>query len=284
LCGNANATDADAVNLTILGCRSGMPADGQASSGYLVTAGATQVLLDCGPGVATALSAVTRPDALDAIVITHVHLDHCYDLLPIGKTLITAGLRYPAPGEPPQTDVRIRRVPLYLPAGSAALFHQLASLFPVTTAPALDKAFELAFDVHEYRGGDTFTVGDLVIDLTLLAHAAPNCGVRLSGADGTLAYTGDTGRTPALRELAKDADLLLAECTLAEPDPGPHGHLCAEDAAAVAAEAAVGGLVLTHFSSADPGRLAADRQRAAATFRGPVHLASPNARFSVLAH
>ncbi len=279
--GNGIAPDAGVVNLTILGCRSGMPADGQASSGYLVTTGTTRVLLDCGPGVAMALSGVTRPDTLDAIVITHVHLDHCYDLLPIGKTLLTAGLRYPAPGEPPQTSVRLRRVPLYVPAGSAPLFHRLAALFPVTTAPALDRAFELAFDVHEYREGDTFTVGDAEIGLTRLAHAAPNCGVRVSTAEGTLAYTGDTGRTPALHTLATGADLLLAECTLTESDPGPHGHLCAQDAAAVAEAARVGQLVLTHFSSADPAWLAASRQRAVATFGGPVHLASPNARFSV---
>ena len=279
--GNGTAPDAEVVNLTILGCRSGMPADGQASSGYLVTAGSTRILLDCGPGVALALSGVTRPDTLAAIVITHVHLDHCYDLLPIGKTLLTAGLRYPAPGAPPQTSLSMTKLPLYVPAGSLPLFERLAALFPVTTAPVLDRAFELAFDVHEYVDGDTFTVGDAEIGLTELAHAAPNCGVRVGTAEGTLAYTGDTGRTPALHTLATGADLLLAECTLTESDPGPHGHLCAEDAAAVAETAGVGQLVLTHFSSADPAWLAASRQRAVDAFSGPVHLAAPNARFSV---
>lgn len=269
------------MDLTILGCRSGMPAHGQASSGYLVVTGATTVLLDAGPGVATALSGVVEPTALDAVVITHVHLDHCYDLLPIGKSLLTAGLRYPAAGQPPQTEVRIPRVPLYVPAGATALFDRLAALFPVTTVPALDRAFELAFDVREYAPGARFTVGDAEISLELLAHAAPNCGVRVSSAGGTLVYTGDTGRSAALRGLAEGADLLLAECTLSEPDSGPHGHLCAEDAADVAAAAGVGQLVLTHFSSADPAWLAASRRRAAARFAGPVHLATPLARFPV---
>jgi ribonuclease BN (tRNA processing enzyme) len=280
---NGSAHDADRVNVTILGCRSGMPADGQASSGYLVTTDTTRLLLDCGPGVATALGAVTEPDTLDAVVITHAHLDHCYDLLPIGKTLLTSGLRYPTAGEPPQTEVRIPKLPLYLPAGTAPLFHQLAALFPVTTAPALDRAFELAFDIHEYRDGDTFTVGDTEIHLVLLRHAAPNCGVRIGSRSGTIAYTGDTGRTPALHTLADGVDLLLAECTLSESDSGPHGHLCAEDAADVAAAASVGQLVLTHFSSADPAWLASSRQRAAARFSGPVHLASPGARFPATA-
>lgn len=275
------------MDLTILGCRSGMPAQGQASSGYLVSAGSetapTRILLDCGPGVATSLSAIAEPGTLDAVVITHLHLDHCYDLLPIGKSLLSAGLRYPAAGRPPQTEVRIPRIPLYAPEGSAALFGRLAALFPVTTAPVLDRAFELAFDVREYAPGKGFTVGDTEIRPELLAHAAPNCGIRVSSAEGTLVYTGDTGRTPALRELAAGADLLLAECTLNETDDGPHGHLCAEDAAEAAADAAVGELVLTHFSTADPAWLEASRRRAAERFGGPVHIATPSARFPVRA-
>lgn len=273
------------MNVTILGCRSGMPAQGQASSGYLISAGTetapTRILLDCGPGVATSLSGIVEPNTLDAVVITHVHLDHCYDLLPIGKSLLTAGLRYPAAGQPPQTEVRIPRLPLYVPAGSAALFDRLAALFPVTTAPALDRAFELAFDVHEYAPGESFTVGDTEIHLELLAHAAPNCGVRVSSPEGILVYTGDTGRTPALRELAVGADMLLAECTLSASDDGPHGHLCAEDAAEAAADAAVGQLVLTHFSTADSAWLEASRRSAAERFDGPVHIATPSARFPV---
>ena len=41
-----------------------MPANGQASSGYLVSTDTATLLLDCGPGVATALSAVAAPDQL----------------------------------------------------------------------------------------------------------------------------------------------------------------------------------------------------------------------------
>jgi ribonuclease BN (tRNA processing enzyme) len=80
------------MQLTVLGCRAGMPADGQPSSGYLVEAGST-VLLDCGPGITTALSAVADPEDLDAVLISHLHSDHCYDLLPLGKALLQARAR-----------------------------------------------------------------------------------------------------------------------------------------------------------------------------------------------
>jgi ribonuclease BN (tRNA processing enzyme) len=43
------------MDLLVLGCQAGMPASGQASSGYLVTAGGCRILLDCGPGVAGVL-------------------------------------------------------------------------------------------------------------------------------------------------------------------------------------------------------------------------------------
>ncbi|MES9539565.1 MBL fold metallo-hydrolase [Actinomadura sp. NPDC000600] len=273
------------MNLTILGCRSGMPADGQAGSGYLVSLGPdaapTRLLLDCGPGVATALSRVGTPEMLDAVVITHVHLDHCYDLLPVGKTLLSANLRYPTAGSPPQADVRISRIPLYVPVGSAERFERLAEIFPVVTMPALDRAFELAFDVREYAPGARFAVGGAEIRLELLKHAVPNCGVRVETPEGILVYTGDTGRTAALDDLAAGTDLLLAECTLDEPDSGPHGHLCAEDAAEVAMSAGAGQLVLTHFVSADTSWLEKSRRRAAARFGGPVHIATPFAKFPV---
>lgn len=228
------------------------------------------------------LSRLGDAHPLDAVVISHVHLDHCYDLLPVGKSLLAAGLSYPAVGQPPQVDVRLaRRLPLYVPEGAAVLFDQLAALFPISTVPALDRAFDLAFDVREYQPGQQFCVGAAEVGLELLAHAAPNCGIRVTAADGTLAYTGDTGRTDALYRLARNVDLLLAECTLTEPDSGPHGHLCPEDAAEVARRADVGQLVLTHVSSADPDRLHDIRRRAEARFSGPVHVATPQGRFPV---
>ncbi|WP_205752187.1 MBL fold metallo-hydrolase [Cryptosporangium phraense] len=158
------------MNLTILGNRAGMPANGQPSSGYLVTTDDAMVLLDCGPGVATALSAITTPDQLSAIVVSHLHLDHCYDVLPLGKSLLARAL--------PSPDVEIPSVPLYVPVGATDVLRTLADLFRIPTLPILDRAFDLAFDVREYRPGDRMTVADLEISLTGLRHSAPNCWPR----------------------------------------------------------------------------------------------------------
>jgi len=267
------------MRTTILGCHAGMPADGQASSGYLVSIGPVSLLLDCGPGIATALGAAMSPVQLSAVVVTHMHLDHCYDLLPVGKSLLSPHVRYPAAGGEPQRWAELDPVPLYVPAGSGQRLRQLAALFPVSTAPVLDRVFDLAFDIREYSPGARFAVGDTDISLLEMRHSAPNCGVRIESASGSVAYTGDTGVTPALVTLAGGVDLLLAEATLAETDDGPHGHLSAADAARVAQSAAARTLVLTHFRSADQDWLTTRQEEAAQIFDGPVHLARPGRRF-----
>lgn len=53
----------------------------------------------------------------------------------------------------------------------------------------------------------------------LLPHSVPNAGVRLSAAGRSLVYTGDTGPDPAVVELARGADLLLADATYVDDVP-----------------------------------------------------------------
>ncbi len=260
-----------------------MPADGQASSAYLVSEGPRTVLLDCGPGAATALSEHLHPGALTAIVISHLHTDHCYDLLPLGKTIIAGRMRDPR-RFPTLPDAGIREfapVPLYVPRGGRAALEALASIFPVPTYPTLDRAFDLAFDVREYSPDDCVDLDGTRIELHPLRHSLANCGIRVEASGGTLAYSGDTCDVEGLVPFARGADVLLCEATLELPDDSQHGHLCAEQAGAVAAAAEVGELVLTHFVTADPGWLAARRDDARRAFAGPVHLAAPGSRFLV---
>jgi ribonuclease BN (tRNA processing enzyme) len=67
-----------------------------------------------------------------------------------------------------------------------------------------------------------------------------------------LAYSGDTGPTPALVELARDADIFLCEATLNKPEGEPHGHLTAEEAREIAAAAGARRLLLTHRATEEP--------------------------------
>jgi len=250
--------------VTVLGCQAGMPDGGRASSGYVVTTASCRLLLDCGPGVATALSGHVGAAGLDAIVISHLHPDHCYDLLPVGTTL----LRHARP------------IPLYLPRGGAALLAALGALFPARPGGA-SPSFHEAFAVHEYGSGDTARLGDCTVTLYQLRHAMPNCGVRIHDGTVSLAYTGDTGPTATLLALAGGVDLLLAEATMVDGDAGEYGHLSATDAGRLAAEAAVGQLVLTHLFATDADSVRATAAEAARVFSGPVQVAQPGACYRV---
>jgi ribonuclease BN (tRNA processing enzyme) len=270
------------MQLTVLGCRAGMPADGQASSGYLVDTGTTRLLLDCGPGIATALSALAEPDSLDAVVISHLHLDHCHDLLPLGKSLLSPLAHYPgADDDSGQRPVELPLLPLYVPAGATATLLTWASLLTVDTIPLLDQVFDGAFELREYRPGETHTIGDASLTFHELRHSKPNCGVRVGTPEGTVAYTGDTGVCDEITRLASGVDLLLAEASLEHTDHGTHGHLCAADAATAAAAADAAELVLTHFPSADETFLKARVAEAARLFPGRVSAAFPGATFVV---
>jgi ribonuclease BN (tRNA processing enzyme) len=65
------------MQLTIIGCASGMPEINRSSSSYLMQSGGTNLLFDCGDGTARALfAAKTDPATIDGIAISHLHADH----------------------------------------------------------------------------------------------------------------------------------------------------------------------------------------------------------------
>ncbi|MGA4507620.1 MBL fold metallo-hydrolase [Propionibacteriaceae bacterium G1746] len=261
------------LTITPLGRVSGMPKQGNAASGYVVTDGTTTVLLDAGPGVALMLSGAAPIEQLDAIVVTHMHIDHVYDLLAVAKMVLATRL---VRGPEGVSLADGRTIPAFVPAGGSAALRQHAALFPVVSNPLFDQAFDHAVTLTEYQPGSRVEVGSLTIDLVELAHVVTDCGVRVTSRDGhALAFTGDTGWTPALLDLARDVDLLVCENTLTAPDTSGHGHLCAAEAGRAAAMSAAGHLMLTHFWSVDPSHLADQRGAAASEYDGPITIAVP---------
>ena len=201
------------MKLTVIGCSPAWPNPAGAQSGYLVE-GAGSVLLDCGPGVLARLRARETWPSVDAVVITHFHLDHWGDLVPwIFGASFGAGRGTTRPQ-------------LWLPPGGAGTLRAFGRQL------AFGDAIERVFDVDEYSEGTTFSAGGFAVTPVKLAHYDElTFGMRVSNGDHVLAYTGDTAPTPKLIELARDVDVLLCEATLAQPETGTlRGHLTAEDA------------------------------------------------------
>jgi ribonuclease BN (tRNA processing enzyme) len=212
------------VRLTVIGSSPAWPNPGSAQSGYLVE-GPGKLLLDCGPGV---LGRLRGGDALDvdAIAITHFHLDHWGDLVP------WAWLAAYGPG-------RLRRADLWLPPGGVRELQTFADLW------GNERMFEHAFELREFTPEKPFTAAGFEVEPRRVVHYHLDAfGFRVSADRRTLSYSGDSAPTAELADLARGADLFLCEATLAHGgvERGPRGHLAADEALAVAD----GPVLLTH--------------------------------------
>ena len=218
------------MRLTIVGCSPAWPNPGGAQSGYLVE-GSGRVLLDCGPGVLPRLRMQEAWPRVDAIVITHFHLDHWGDLVPW-----TFGSMF-GPGRdvpPPQ---------LWLPPGGKeelGLFGEMLGF-----AGMFD-----AFDLREYVEGESFEADGLTITPVRVPHyQLQTYALRVTDGKATLAYSGDSAPSPELADVGRHADLFLCEATLRESREGGdglRGHLSAEEAIAAFEESGARRLVIIH--------------------------------------
>jgi ribonuclease BN (tRNA processing enzyme) len=80
------------MEVTFLGTGSAMPTGDRAQTGLLVTHDDRRLLVDCGSGVLHRLAATeTGYEAVHTVLLTHLHLDHVSDLLPLLKARWLAG-------------------------------------------------------------------------------------------------------------------------------------------------------------------------------------------------
>lgn len=240
-------------DVTVLGSSGSHTGPGRACSGYLVRADGSQLLVDCGNGSSANLQRVTRPEDLDAILITHRHVDHCVDLIGMFYAL-----RFHPAGPQP---IELYAAPEVVDTLTGLLSHDSAL------------EFREVFHVTEVTGGDRFDVGPMHVQLADAIHPVPTVSCRVEVDGVSLVYSSDSAGGPALVELARDADLFLCEATWQGDGEGyPDGmHLTAREAGRLATEAGAHRLVLTHvLGSLDRNRSLAEAQE---TFSGDLALA-----------
>jgi ribonuclease BN (tRNA processing enzyme) len=218
------------VKLKVVGCSPAWPNPGGAQSGYLVE-GPGRLLLDCGPGVLARLREDAPWPEVDAIVITHWHLDHWGDLVPWVWGLMVGPGRDREPIE------------LWLPPRGEARIADFGKRL------GWEDMFSSVFELREYADDDPFLAAGLEVTALELPHyTLQTFGIRVWNGDKAIAYSGDSGPTDRLAELAADVDLFVCEATLerGEFDGAIRGHLSAEEAVEAFAASGARRLLITH--------------------------------------
>ncbi|MDP9418188.1 MAG: MBL fold metallo-hydrolase [Actinomycetota bacterium] len=253
------------MRLTVVGCAGSFPGPDSPASCYLLEAGGFHVLLDLGNGALGALQRYADIYAIDAVLLSHLHPDHCLDLCGyyVARTYRPEG---PAPV-----------LPVYGPAATAG---RLADAYGGGREPGLTDRFEF----RTLRDGTPYDVGPMRVIPRRVDHPGEAFGFRIEHDGAALAYSGDTGPCDALVELARDADLFACEAAFHEGrDDGVTGvHLTGRGAGEHAARARARRLVLTHLPSwNDPARALAEARSA---YDGPIELARTGATYDVGRH
>lgn len=221
--------------LTVLGCAGSAPGPNAPTSGYLLEAEGFLLGVELGNGALAALQAIRDPFALDALVFSHLHPDHCADF-----SALTVLRRY---HPTPLRDPRAHRLPVYGPSESHSRF--IAAYSP----DAADRACADLSDVFEFRTltPNTVHIGPFAVTVIQAVHPCESFSFRFTHDGRTLVYTGDTGAFDGLADLAAGADALLAEASWTHANNRPADlHLSGREAGELAKRAGVGQLLVTH--------------------------------------
>jgi ribonuclease BN (tRNA processing enzyme) len=182
------------LKITMLGTGVGIPQPGRSQAAILVE-NDHALLLDCGAGTLLRLDEVgVSLEALDTVMLTHLHLDHISDLLALANARYLADM----PG-----------LMIYGPQGTEVYFEIAKSLYP--------NLGEMSAAVRDLRPMDSFSINGFDIFAEEARHSVTALAYRMEMEEKVVVYSGDTEPSPRVASLAKGADLLIHECSFPEP-------------------------------------------------------------------
>jgi ribonuclease BN (tRNA processing enzyme) len=196
------------MKLVVLGSGTSVPHAARTSSAHwLETAGGGTLLLDIGASAVHRMAQEKLDWAnLDAVWISHFHLDHLGGLFPF-----LFGTKHS-----PDTQGRSRPLTIYGPRGLRKLFRAfdaaggydlLKQPFPVEIREVAPRS---SFEILPGLRAETFST----------PHTSESLALKvIDRDDASLAFTSDTGYTDALASFARGVSLFLMECSFFREKP-----------------------------------------------------------------
>ena len=246
------------MELTVLGADGTYPRARSACSGFLLQHDGFTLWMDAGNGTLSFLQEHVEMEHVDAIFLSHAHVDHCADVYPFFYRSLNTG----------------KVVPVF----AATYVHE--NMAPLIGDDSKREFAEL-FQWHPMGSGDVAETGPFQFEVFNAAHSIENATVRIRADERTLCYSGDTGPNPDLATAARGADLFLCEASWLEKDEGLMEpiHMRATQAGAAARDAGVERLMLTHVWPPNP--LDQVREETSTTFDGTIEFARETKKTTV---
>lgn len=221
------------MKLKILGTQSPYNTPGHNCPGFLIQDSQNRLLLDCGSG---SHSLLNFPNDLQnlSVILTHLHRDHYNDIFNLQYSSFVF-----------HNQKRIEKpIDIILPSTPASIHKDILSE---------DNSFATYKTINPTQN---MKIGNMNIEFCQTDHPVETYGVKINNGNRTIVYTSDTSYSAKnkLVNFAKGADILIGESSLLKEHGFPeiNSHLTAEQAATIAKEANVKGLILTHFWPEEP--------------------------------
>src|SRR5437588_4019883 len=198
------------MQLVVLGSGTSVFHPRRAAAGFWLETEAGSILLDCSADLPHRMAHenLDWPN-LDAIWISHLHLDHCAGLAPF-----LFGIKW-APG------IDKRQKPLRI-FGCEGIEKLLEAIDGAQNYKLFDQKF--AVEIHELapteHDGTFELLAGLEAETISTPHRPESLAIRLTDRTGAaMVYTSDTGFSEAVADFARDADLLILECSFYRDKP-----------------------------------------------------------------
>ena len=268
------------VQVQILGSGGPELEDKRASSSYLVWQdGRPRILIDSGGGSALRFGqAGAHVAQLDAVLFTHLHIDHSADFPALIKSSYFEERKLPLPVYGPPGNDSFPSTTEFVSGlfdGKHGVYRYLADFLAGKEGGYPLQAHDVALTAREI--GTVVSGNDLSLDATQVIHGTvPAIAWRVSIGGTIIVFSGDTnGDNGNLERLAQGADLFVAHNAVAEGETGAARqlHMPPSVIGRIAKTAGVRRVVLSHRMLRTLGRESETRSVIARVYPGLVEFA-----------